>query len=78
MAAPVLAILLFARPVLAHFPTAALGAIVIYAAIRLIDIPAFRRLFAFRRSEFAIALSAGVGVLAFNILYGSWSRSDCR
>ncbi len=69
-AASVLAILLFARPVLAHFPTAALGAIVIYAAIRLIDIPAFRRLFAFRRSELAIALSACAGVLAFNILYG--------
>ena len=37
-AASVLAVLLFARPVLAHFPTAALGAIVIYAAIRLIDV----------------------------------------
>ena len=69
-AASVLAVLLFARPVLAHFPTAALGAIVIYAAIRLIDIPAFRRLFAFRRSELVLALSACVGVLAFNILYG--------
>ncbi len=69
-AASALGILLFLRPVLAHFPTAALGAIVIYAAIRLIDGPAFRRLLAFRRSELAIALAAWVGVLAFNILYG--------
>ena len=69
-AASVLAVLLFLRPVLSRFPTAALGAIVIYAAIRLIDIPAFRRLLAFRRAELAIALAASVGVLAFNILYG--------
>ena len=69
-AASALAVLLFARPVLARFPTAALGAIVIYAAIRLIDVAAFRQLFAFRRSEFVLAASAGAGVLAFNILYG--------
>ena len=46
-AASALAVLLFARPVLAHFPDAALGAIVIFAAIRLIDItgvPAAARL----------------------------------
>ncbi len=65
-----LAVLLFARPVLARFPTAALGAIVIFAAIRLIDVAAFRQLFAFRRSEFVLAVSACAGVLAFNILYG--------
>ena len=69
-AASVVAVLLFARPVLSRFPTAALGAIVIYAAIRLIDIAAFRRLLAFRRDEFAIAVAACAGVLAFNILYG--------
>jgi high affinity sulfate transporter 1 len=69
-AASALAVLLFARPVLARFPSAALGAIVIYAAIRLIDIQAFRRLLAFRRSEMALALAACAGVLAFDILYG--------
>jgi MFS superfamily sulfate permease-like transporter len=69
-AATVVAVLLFARPVLARFPAAALGAIVIYAAIRLIDVTAFRRLFAFRRTELAIALATCVGVLAFNILFG--------
>jgi SulP family sulfate permease len=69
-AAAVIAALLFARPVLARFPQAALGAIVIYAALRLIDITAFRRLLAFRRTELAIALATCAGVLAFNILYG--------
>jgi len=69
-AAAVVAALLFARPVLAQFPVAALGAIVIYAAIRLIDVSAFRRLLAFRRAELAIALATCAGVLVFNILYG--------
>ena len=44
-------ILLVGRAVLASFPTAALGAVVIYAAIRLIDIGEFRRIARFRRSE---------------------------
>ena len=68
--ATVLAVLLFARPVLASFPLAALAAIVIYAAVNLVDVRAFRRLAAFRRTEFALALAACAGVLAFNILYG--------
>jgi high affinity sulfate transporter 1 len=66
----VAAVLLFARPVLARFPAAALGAIVIYAALRLIDVAAFRRLFAFRRTELAIALATCLGVMSLNILYG--------
>ena len=69
-AASAVAVLLFARPVLAGFPDAALGAIVIYAAIRLIDIQAFRRLLAFRRSEMLLALATCAGVLALGILYG--------
>jgi sulfate permease, SulP family len=68
--ASVLGVLLFARPVLASFPEAALGAIVVYAAVRLIDVQAFRRLAAFRRSEFVLALATCAGVLVFDILYG--------
>ena len=68
--ASVLATVLFLRPVLARFPAAALGAIVIYAATQLIDVPAFRRLAAFRRSEIVLAICTFGGVLAFNILYG--------
>jgi MFS superfamily sulfate permease-like transporter len=69
-AASVLVVLYFLGPLLARFPVAALGAIVIYAAIRLIDVTAFARLLAFRRGELVIALLACVGVLVFNILYG--------
>ena len=32
---------------------------------------AFRRLLAFRRTELGIAVAAGLGVLAFDILYGT-------
>jgi SulP family sulfate permease len=69
-AGSVIVVLLLFRTVLAAFPVAALGAIVIYAAVRLIDVTAFRRLLAFRRGELVIALSACAGVLVFNILYG--------
>jgi sulfate permease, SulP family len=43
--------LLVGRGVLAAFPTAALGAIVVYAALRLVDVGEFRRIAGFRRSE---------------------------
>jgi SulP family sulfate permease len=66
----VLATLLFLGPVLSSFPTAALGAIVVYAAVQLIDLPGFRRLAAFRRSELVLALAALAGVLALDVLYG--------
>jgi SulP family sulfate permease len=61
---------LFLRPVLASFPTAALGAIVIYAAIRLVDVAELRRLARFRRSELILAVATTVSVLVFGILYG--------
>ncbi|HST85709.1 MAG TPA: sulfate permease [Kineosporiaceae bacterium] len=66
----VVASLLFLGPVLASFPTAALGALVIYAALRLIDVADFRRIARFRRSELVLALATVVGVLVADILYG--------
>ncbi|MFZ0324162.1 MAG: solute carrier family 26 protein [Actinomycetes bacterium] len=68
--AGVVAVLVFLGPVLALFPYAALGAIVIYAALRLIDIGEFRRIKAFRTSELTLALATTLGVLVFDILYG--------
>jgi MFS superfamily sulfate permease-like transporter len=68
--AVVLAVLLWLRPLLALFPTAALGALVIYAALRLIDIPEFLRLQRFRPSEFRLALITLVGVLLTDLLTG--------
>ena len=70
MTAAAIGPLVLARPLLASFPQAALAAIVIYAATRLIDVQAFRRLVAFRRGELVIAGSALAGVLAAGILYG--------
>jgi sulfate permease, SulP family len=66
----VVAVLLFLRAGLARFPTAVLGAIVVYAAVRLIDLAGFRRLARFRRSELMLALTAMAGVLVFDVLYG--------
>jgi sulfate permease, SulP family len=69
-AAVMLVVLEFGHTILSHFPVAALGGLVIYAAIRLIDVTVLRRLAAFRRREFLIALIACAGVLVFNLLYG--------
>ncbi|MCX8018236.1 MAG: hypothetical protein N2690_10105, partial [Rhodocyclaceae bacterium] len=43
--------------------TAALAAIVVFAAVRLVDLREFRRLGRFRRSELAIALATCAAVL---------------
>lgn len=60
----------FLGPVLAAFPRAALGAMVVYAAVRLIDVPEFRRIAAFRRTEFALAVGTTTAVLALGALQG--------
>lgn len=58
------------RGLLEHFPTAALGALVVYAALRLIDTAEFHRLARFRRSELILALTTTVAVLVLGVLYG--------
>jgi sulfate permease, SulP family len=69
-AAAVLATLLFLRPLLAVFPTAALAAVVVYAAIQLVDVAEFRRIARFRHSELLLAGSTTVAVLVLGVLYG--------
>ncbi|WP_123024085.1 SulP family inorganic anion transporter [Mycolicibacterium stellerae] len=66
----VLVVVLWGRNVLAHFPTAALGALVVYAALRLIDVGEYRRLARFRRSELVLAVATAVAVLALGVLLG--------
>ncbi len=66
----VVCVLLFLRELLAMFPKAALGAIVIFAALKLIEFREFLRLQRFRRSELVLALFTTVGVLSTNILLG--------
>jgi SulP family sulfate permease len=69
-AAVIVGTLLFAGPLLSTFPIPALGALVVYAAIRLIELPEFRRIAVFRRSELLIAVATTIGVVALNVLYG--------
>ncbi len=64
-----LAILLLA-PALALFPRAALGAVVVYAATRLVDVPEFRRIARFRRSELLIAVATTTAVVVVGVLQG--------
>ncbi|MER6418290.1 sulfate permease [Streptomyces sp. NPDC001137] len=66
----VVAVLLFLSPLLTHTPSAVLGAIVVYAAVRMIDVAGFRRLASFRRRELLLALGCLAGVLTLDILYG--------
>lgn len=66
----VLVIAFFGQGLLARFPDAALGALVIYAALQLIDLASFRRIARFRRGELMIALATMAGVVVLGVLYG--------
>lgn len=66
----IVATLLFAGPLLETFPIPALGALVVYAALRLIELSEFRRIASFRRSELLLAVATTIGVVALGVLYG--------
>lgn len=66
----VVMVLVFAGPVLESFPAAALGALVIYAATRLIDIAELRRIGRFRGSELIITAATALSVVVFDVLAG--------
>ncbi|MCK6209271.1 sulfate permease [Georgenia sp. EYE_87] len=66
----VLAVLLLGRPLLAQFPMAALGALIVFAALQLIDVPGFRKLASFRRAELALAVATLAAVVILGILPG--------
>ncbi|MGW7585503.1 SulP family inorganic anion transporter [Kitasatospora sp. NPDC054768] len=66
----VVAVLLFLSPLLHDTPDAVLGALVVFAALRMIDLAGFRRLASFRSRELLLALGCMVGVLTLDILYG--------
>lgn len=69
-AALVLIVVLVFDSLLAMVPRAALAGIVIYAAFRLIDITAFRHLRSFSSGAMWLAVTATIGVLLFDVLYG--------
>lgn len=66
----VLATLFFLGPAIGSFPSAALGAVVIFAALKLIDLREWRRVARFRRSELVLAVLTAAGVIAFDVLIG--------
>ena len=68
--ATVIAAVVAFNPVLARFPKPALGALVVWAAIRLVDIKELRRISRLRRAELALALLTTASVLVFNVLIG--------
>jgi SulP family sulfate permease len=55
---------------IAYVPSAALGALIIYAAAKLVNVAEFRRLARFRRSELVLALTTTAAVSMFGVLYG--------
>lgn len=69
-AAAVVVTLVAFGDVLADFPIAALGALVVYAAWRLIELSEFRRLGRFRRSELLLALATSAAVLVLGVRDG--------
>jgi SulP family sulfate permease len=64
------ATMLWLGPILATFPTAALGGVVVYAAVRLVDVAELRRITAFRHSELVLSLSTTAAVLVLGVLPG--------
>ena len=66
----VVMVLLFAGPALESFPEAALGALVIYAAVRLIDIEELHRIALFRKSELFITAATALALTLFGVLVG--------
>lgn len=62
--------IVFLAPLFYHLPSAVLGAIVIMAVLKLIDIPEMMRYYRTRRWDFAVAVVAAVGVLTTSVLGG--------
>ena len=66
----VVCVLLFAGPLLADFPKAALGGLVVFAAFKIVEFAEFRWLWDFRRSEFWLGIAAFFAVLTLDLLVG--------
>ena len=63
-------VLVFATGVMQYVPQPTLGAIVIAAALSLADLPATRRLWHQRRTEFTLSIAAFLGVALLGVLPG--------
>jgi high affinity sulfate transporter 1 len=63
-------VLLFLTGLLRYLPIAALGAVLIVAALGLVDLPSLRHLWRVSRSEFAVSMITTLGVIAVGVLQG--------
>jgi sulfate permease, SulP family len=68
--AAVVATLLVAREALAAVPRAALAALILAAAVSIIDVPGYRDLWRTARVEFVLAVVTALGVMVFDVLVG--------
>ncbi|GGK74200.1 SulP family inorganic anion transporter [Ornithinimicrobium pekingense] len=66
----VVATLLFLGPALGQVPRAALAAVIVAAALSIIDVPGYRALWRVSRSEALLAVVAALGVIVFDVLVG--------
>jgi len=66
----VLVTLLALIPLFDDLPSAALGAVIVLTALRLVDVGELRRLWQVRRSDFVLAVVTFAGVLVFGVLGG--------
>jgi sulfate permease, SulP family len=66
----VIVTLLGLRPVLSQIPRAALAAVIISAALSIIDLDGFIDLWRVSHKEFTLAVVAVLGVIALGVLYG--------
>lgn len=69
-AASVLVAILALGAILGSFPQAALAGVVIYAGLRLVDVPELARIARFRHSELVLALVTFAAVLSLGLLLG--------
>ena len=77
-AALVMAMLLFVPGLVQSMPQPVLAAVVIAASISLFDVAELRRLYAIRRTEFALAVACALGVCSSASSKGSSSRWRSR
>jgi high affinity sulfate transporter 1 len=69
-AALVLAMLLFVPGLVQNLPMSVLASVIIVAGISLLEVPALKRLWANRKSEFAVAVVCFLGVAMTGVLQG--------
>jgi sulfate permease, SulP family len=62
--------LLVLRPLLAEIPRPALAAVIVSAALAIIDVAGYRSLWKVSREEFVLAVVAALGVIVFDVLTG--------